>query len=489
VGQSGVQLSFRQYFRRFAEDHIVEISSDSITWTEVFNSGNVIPGNTTINNSTLVRFNISAIAGNQPNLWVRFHYVGAWDWFWAIDDIEISTLPSNDLVLEDYDIIPKIGLCYNAQVALPHLQDSLIFSAAIQNFGQNTQPNSRLNARVIGASPLYNLSTPGQSMVSNARDTVEVRPYFSLAGLTNGNYTLRMEVLSDSVDGSPADNVDTTLLTVTNDRISPFYPGSTVLGSIGTSSFSGEQDGVIVTSLINLTSSDTVTAVRVYLRSNSVAGGVLAVSIRDTAGLASSPAIEFPIIVESDLVTLTAADISRGYIDVPIPAILAGSPQDRVLAAGPYYAGAQLFSNTGNNHIRVLDDFSNEAFMPSYTSLVFLPVDGNWFSNGIAIGLAAIFGNPSSTSVQALETSSAKVYPNPFVNEVNWSLDLHHSAVVHARCYDVQGRLIAEGPQVHSEQGLLNYSASFGELPMAVYRVELWSEQGQIASRLMVKAK
>jgi hypothetical protein len=53
----------------------------------------------------------------------------------------------------------------------------------------------------------------------------------------------------------------------------------------------------------------------------------------------------------------------------------------------------------------------------------------------------------------------------------------------------VQGRLIAEGPQVHSEQGLLNYSASFGELPMAVYRVELWSEHGQIASRLMVKAK
>jgi len=378
VGQSGVQLSFRQYFRRFQEDHVVEISTDSITWTEIYNSSNVIPVNTTINNTALVRSNISAIAGNQPNLWVRFHYVGAWDWFWAIDDIEVSTLPPNDLVLEDYDIIPKIGLCYNAQMALPHLQDSLIFSAAIQNFGQNTQPNSRLNARVIGASPLYNQSSPGQSMLSNTRDTVEVRPYFNLAGLTTGNYTLRMEVLADSADGSPADNVDTTLLLVTNDRVSPYYPASTVLGSIGTSSFTDEEDGVIVTSLFNLTSSDTVTGVRVYLRSNSVAGGVLAVSIRDTAGLSSSPAIEFPIIVESDLVTLTTADISRGYIDVPIPAILAGSPQDRVLAAGPYYAGVQLFSNTGNNHIRIQDDLSNEAFMPSYTSLVYLPVDGNW---------------------------------------------------------------------------------------------------------------
>jgi hypothetical protein len=326
-------------------------------------------------------------------------------------------------------------------------------------------------------------------MLSNTRDTVEVRPYFNLAGLTTGNYTLRMEVLADSADGSPADNVDTTLLLVTNDRVSPYYPASTVLGSIGTSSFTGEEDGVIVTSLFNLTSSDTVTGVRVYLRSNSVAGGVLAVSIRDTAGLSSSPAIEFPIIVESDLVTLTTADISRGYIDVPIPAILAGSPQDRVLAAGPYYAGVQLFSNTGNNHIRIQDDLSNEAFMPSYTSLVYLPVDGNWYTNGTAMGLAAIFGNPSATSVQVLEANSAKVYPNPFVNEVHWSLDLKHSAEVFARCYDLQGRLLAEGPKVHAEQGIFNHSASFGELPMAVYRVEIWSEQGPIASRLMVKAK
>ncbi|MFM7031649.1 MAG: hypothetical protein ACKOX4_03910, partial [Bacteroidota bacterium] len=267
VGQSGVQLSFRQYFRRYLEDHIVEVSYDSTNWTEVYNSSNVIPTNTTIANTSLVRINISPIAANRPNVWVRFNYVGAWDWFWAIDDIEVSTLPPNDLVLEDYDIIPKIGLCYNAQMALPHLQDSLIFSAAIQNFGQNTQPNSRLNARVIGASPLYNQSSTGQSLPSNARDTVEVRPYFNLAGRPAGTYTLRMEVLSDSADGSPDNNVDTTMLLITNDRVSPFYPASTVLGSIGTSSFTDEEDGVIVTSLFNLTSSDTVTGVRVYLRS------------------------------------------------------------------------------------------------------------------------------------------------------------------------------------------------------------------------------
>jgi len=489
VGQSGVQLSFRQYFRRFYEDHVVEISTDSITWTEIYNSSNVIPVNTTINNTTLVRFNISAIAGNQPNLWVRFHYVGAWDWFWAIDDIEVSTLPPNDLVLEDYDIIPKIGLCYNAQMALPHLQDSLIFSAAIQNFGQNTQPNTRLNARVIGASPLYNQSSPGDSLPSNARDTVEVRPYFNLAGRPAGTYTLRMEVLSDSADGSPANNVDTTMLLITENRVSPYYPASTNLGSLGTSSFTNNADGIVLSSLFQLTSQDTVTHIRVYLRPNTVAGGFIAVSVRDTDGIASTPAVEFPIIVESDLYQVTPTDINRGYVDVFIPAVLAGSPQDRVLPAGPYYAAAQLFSSQGASHIRVFDDYSNEAFMPWYGSMVYLTSSSQWFSNGIALGLAAIFGNPSATSVQALEANSAKVYPNPFVNEVHWSLDLKQSAEVFARCFDLQGRLLAEGPKVHAEQGILNHSATFGELPMAVYRMELWSEQGPIASRLMVKAK
>ncbi|MFM8787327.1 MAG: hypothetical protein ACKOFE_06735, partial [Bacteroidota bacterium] len=489
VGQSGVQLSFRQYFRRFMEDHIVEVSYDSTNWTEVYNSSNVIPTNTTIANTSLVRINISPIAANRPNVWVRFNYVGAWDWFWAIDDIEVSTLPPNDLVLEDYDIIPKIGLCYNAQMALPHLQDSLIFSAAIQNFGQNTQPNSRLNARVIGASPLYNQSSTGQSLPSNARDTVEVRPYFNLAGRPAGTYTLRMEVLSDSADGSPANNVDTTMLLITENRVSPYYPASTNLGSLGTSSFTNNADGIVLSSLFQLTSQDTVTHIRVYLRSNTVAGGFIAVSVRDTDGIASTPAVEFPIIVESDLYQVTATDISRGYVDVFIPAVLAGSPQDRVLPAGPYYASAQLFSSQGASHIRVSDDYSNEAFMPWYGSMVYLTSSSQWFSNGIALGLAAIFGNPSATSIQVLEANSAKVYPNPFVDEVHWSLDLKHSAEVFARCYDLQGRLLAEGPKVHAEQGIFNHSATFGELPMAVYRVELWSEQGPIASRLMVKAK
>jgi hypothetical protein len=489
VGLSGVQLSFRHYFRRFAEDHVVEVSNDSLSWVSFYSSAALVARNTTINNSTLTRLNISSVAANQPQIWIRFRYVGAWDWFWAVDDIEIANLPPNDLILEDWDISPKVGLCFNAQMARAHLQDSLIFSGAVHNFGVNTQPNVRLNARAFqGASPLYNNNSPAVvGMSSNSRDTLEARPYLAMVNRPVGNYTLRIEALSDSTDGSPSNNVDTTLLMVTEDRISPFYPASTSLGTLGTSSFVGEEDGVIVTSLVNLSVQDTVTGIRVYLRSNTVPGGLIAVSMRDTDGIEGSPAIEFPVLVESDLTTVTAADVARGYLDIPIPAILAGVPQERILPAGPYYAAAQLFSNSATSHIRIPDDLSNEAFMPWYASMVYLPTDGSWYSNGIAMGIAALFS--STTSVQELGTSKNTVvaYPNPFRDEYHWKVILEQPAQVQSFCYDMQGRCVVQGPIVAADAGNLDYVTNTEQIPNGLYRVELRAGQQRLGSRLLVK--
>jgi len=489
VGQSGVQLSFRHYFRRFAEDHVVEVSNDSLSWVSFYSSSTQIPSNTTINNSTLTRLNISSVAANQPQIWVRFRYVGAWDWFWALDDVEIANLPPNDLVMEDWDIVPKVGLCFNAQMSRAQLQDSLIFSGAIHNFGVNTQPNVRVNARAFqGATPLYNTNSPAiVGMSSNARDTLESTPYWAMSGRPVGTYTLRIEALSDSTDGSPSNNIDTTMLLITEDRISPFYPASTSLGTLGTSSFTSEEDGVIVTSLINLSSQDTVTGIRVYLRSTTVPGGLIAVSMRDTDGIAGSPAIEFPVLVESDLITVTAADVARGYMDISIPTVLAGVPQERILPAGPYYAAAQLFSNSGANHIRIPDDLSNDAFMPWYASMVYLPTDGSWYSYGIAMGVAALFSN--TTSVRDLPSSSSapQAYPNPFKDELSWKLRLEQPTTLNLWCYDMQGRCVAQGPSISSEGGDVVYRSNLGHLPDGLYRVELRAGQNRLGSRIMVK--
>ena len=489
VGQSGVQLSFRHYFRRFAEDHVVEVSNDSLSWVSFYSSSTQIPRNTTINNSTLTRLNISSVAANQPQIWVRFRYVGAWDWFWALDDVEIANLPPNDLVMEDWDIVPKVGLCFNAQMSRAQLQDSLIFSGAIHNFGVNTQPNVRVNARAFqGATPLYNTNSPAiVGMSSNARDTLESTPYWAMSGRPVGTYTLRIEALSDSTDGSPSNNIDTTMLLITEDRISPFYPASTSLGTLGTSSFTSEEDGVIVTSLINLSSQDTVTGIRVYLRSTTVPGGLIAVSMRDTDGIAGSPAIEFPVLVESDLITVTAADVARGYMDISIPTVLAGVPQERILPAGPYYAAAQLFSNSGANHIRIPDDLSNDAFMPWYASMVYLPTDGSWYSNGIAMGVAALFSNTTSVRDLSSTGSAPQAYPNPFKDELSWKLRLEQPTTLNLWCYDMQGRCVAQGPSISSEGGDVVYRSNLGHLPDGLYRVELRAGQNRLGSRIMVK--
>ncbi|MFM9142555.1 MAG: T9SS type A sorting domain-containing protein, partial [Bacteroidota bacterium] len=199
-------------------------------------------------------------------------------------------------------------------------------------------------------------------------------------------------------------------------------------------------------------------------------------------------AIEFPVLVESDLTSVTAADVTRGYMDIPIPAILAGVPQDRILPAGPYYAAAQLFSNSAANHIRILDDYSNEAFMPWYASMVYLPTDGSWYSNGIAMGVAALFSSTTSVQEMGSNKNSAMAYPNPFQNEFHWKLRLESPAQVQSFCYDMQGRCVAQGSIIAADSGNLDYITSTEQIPNGLYRVEIRAGQQRLGSRLLVKS-
>lgn len=208
AGVSSVQLSFRHYFRRFMESHIVEVSTDSANWTAVYNSSQTVAVNTTIANTLQEIINISAVAANQANVWIRFRYEGAWDWFWAVDDIEISDLPQHDLILEDYAIIPTNRLAFYGTNLPGQLNDSLYFDAAIYNFGTATQTNVQLNSTVqLAAATLFNNTTNIGSLATTARDTVLSNAAFPLnAATVPGEYTATMTVAADSVDAAPANN-------------------------------------------------------------------------------------------------------------------------------------------------------------------------------------------------------------------------------------------------------------------------------------------
>lgn len=494
AGVAGVQLSFQHYFRRFQEQHIVEVSNDSTAWVEVYNSSVTIPVNTTIPNATLEEINISTVAANQANVWVRFRYVGAWDWFWAVDDVEISDLPPNDLKLEDYSIVSEKRLAFYGTNTPNHKTDSLTFLGAALNFGTNSQPNTRMNSTIMaGANTLFNNTSPGILLAGGARDTLESTGGFNLNTVNgSGELVARILLQSDSVDGSPANNEVSLRFNIGDSVMSVARPTAERTTTLGTSSFGADsQDGFIVASLIELSEQDTITGIKIRL-GNSTPGALIQISVRDTAGLFGTPAggITYPILMEADLYTLTSADTAAGYVIVPIPETLAGLPQNRVLAAGAYYVAAELYSSSGTAHIRVVDDLSYDRFQPTYASMIYISTDATWYTNGVSMAVEGVFGRvaASNSSVSELENGVFKfgaVYPNPAQNELNLPYTLKTNAEVKINVRDLTGRLVYELAAQQQNAGDQLLSMPLDQMRSGVYFVELLAN-GQLSRQKFV---
>lgn len=496
----GVQLRFQHYFRRFLEEHKVQVSSDSTNWTTVYNSNGIIPTNTTITNATNQRFNISSVAGGQANVWIRFHYVGAWDWFWAIDDIEVDNLPGNDLTLENYSAVNSNFLGFYGRYPANQLTDSLFFEGAIQNFGLNNQPNVKLNSKVErSGNVLYNNNSTTTTMPSGTRDTVASTANFPLSAMNaTGSYTITLTVSSDSTDGTPLDNTVTFPIGVTDTIMSVLAPTIARATTLGTLSFTNNADGIILASMIELSEADTITAVRLNL-GTSIPGAVITVSVRDTNGLAAgnyADPLSFSALAESEPYTLTAADTTAGFVNIPIPASLFGTPQNRVLQPGPYYVAAELISNAGASHVRVVDDLTYEKFMPFYSSIIFLPTppgaSSRWYTNGTGLGVSGVFGRiASNVSVNELDNRTFKfnhLYPNPAQNEVNVSFRLKEAANVTIRVRDIAGRVVAESVEGMLSEGGHKATLALNSLNAGMYFVEL-NANGAVASQKLVITK
>lgn len=482
VGINGVQLSFQHYFRRFQEQHIVEVSNDSTNWTIVYNSQASIPVNTTITNATLEEINISSVAANQANVWIRFRYVGVWDWFWAVDDVEISDLPPNDLKLEDYSFVSEKRLAFYGTNPKNHKNDSITFEAAVLNFGTNAQPNTRMTSTFSqGANVLFNNVSSGVLIAGGVRDTLTSSAGYNLNSFNGtGELSAKIVLSSDSVDGSPANNEITMTCSVGDTIMSVARPNPTRTTSLGTASFGADSyDGFIIMSLIETSETDTITHVRLRL-GTSTPGALIQITVRDTAGLFGTPpgGIDYPVLLEADLYTLTAADTQAREVVIPIPTTIGGIGQNRVLAAGAYFVAAELYSQNGANNIRIIDDLTYERFQPTYASLIYIPADATWYTNGISSAVEGVFANVGTTSVNELDNSTfsfKNVYPNPAQDVLNMVYTLKKDADVAIIIRDIAGRELAHRSAERQTIGEQRIEMDLHQLNSGIYFVELIS--------------
>ena len=135
--QTNVILCFQSYYRKGEANCSLEISNDSVNWQEYFVHTTLALTDCS-DNPDFVRVDISSIADNQPNVYVRFRYNGDQGYAWMIDDIVLMSKPDYDLELVDAHI---------NFFDFPHFYDSnLLWEDYYSRYGHYSQiPMSQMN--------------------------------------------------------------------------------------------------------------------------------------------------------------------------------------------------------------------------------------------------------------------------------------------------------------------------------------------------------
>ncbi|MES2588457.1 MAG: T9SS type A sorting domain-containing protein [Bacteroidota bacterium] len=187
-------LSFEQYHTRYLETTEVQVSGDNgANWT-IYDLNSSVATNTSTANPDLIELNISSVAGGQSQVLIRFHYVGAWDYGWAVDDIQISEALGNDIVLSK-GFTNDIINAYDYSVIAGSQLQPLTVGVIANNLGGTPAVGSTLNVVINdGTSDVYNTPTTFDLAIG-VTDTIWVATGFT--PVTNTSYTVSFSVAAD----------------------------------------------------------------------------------------------------------------------------------------------------------------------------------------------------------------------------------------------------------------------------------------------------
>ena len=153
---------------------------------------------------------ISEHAAKKPTVYLRFKWIGEYEYAWKIDDIMLSTndptLP-HDLAIHDIHFAPNYFQ--------PSTQkDEVHFQMYLDNNGTSTQTGVIAKASVwLDETNIFTTTVNLNDIPVGTSDSLIVFPD-SFIPIEDGEYTLRYSVTQDSTDATSADNVITEEFTI-----------------------------------------------------------------------------------------------------------------------------------------------------------------------------------------------------------------------------------------------------------------------------------
>lgn len=484
-----VVVEFETWYRRWNyERPCLVVSLDGVTWPEltpdtdisgmpnVFDLWPGFPDAASLDqNPTLMRVNISDVAGNQPQVWIRFHWTGTWGYAWFIDDVRVLEQPANDLVANSSYITHDGSGAEYGRIPQSQLMTDFTVGGELYNFGSANQNNVVATLDVVDGSSTSVFSATGNYAVAMSDSTYNMDDIATSSGiLATGLYEGSFTVESDeepSSAGTFGNNTHLRNFMVTSDRYSidgiGVHPaGYENLGALGTNSFTDAADGFMMLAYYNILQEVDIMGVEILLSNGTVAGGTIVVALHDTADVLADD-VTLPL-EQSDLIDVMQSHIDAGMITVMFDSPFTADP-------GAYFASVEMFSNTNANDIRILNDLT--VPQPNISSMIYIPNDAV-YTNGNAAAIRLITAdNVGIQSVELLDGIS--IFPNPSEGIVQINMDVQDT-------YSIEVMNIL-GELVHSTSVSSNTSIDLNEFGAGVFVVTVSTEKATYTERVIVQ--
>ncbi len=463
--QPFVRLNFQDYYRKFEDSCYVWVSTNpAFTTYSSFPvvTNNELTTNTYSANPENVHINISAAAGGQASVYIRFVTWGPDQgaYSWMIDDMTLSTMDSVDIALRKPSILyfpGGSGSQYSFGTMPAKMMDTVVPVTYVVNYGHTAFPAVSVNAKIFkGAANVYNATVPVNAPV-NAYDSLadfsngSPAYYFSN---TIGSYMVPFNV-NPAADAVTANNFDTTYYNVTDSALSENTPGSVATSSgyvhrPGSSAYSFSPATQFI---VPNGQSDTLTSVSVAFGQASKAGQVVGVQIYhfDGTNWVYDGLTQFRALVSGEISTSSTINYATFMVDevtIGGKIILAGGTNYAAVVKGssntdtvtvlegdnpaPYaitgYTGLQ---DTSNN-----DGSSSQEFGQGH-----LPY-GNDNTPFINLNFGVVQNRTGITNISG-NNFIGKAYPNPANTSVAVPFTLMEDGTVTATLSNVMGQVIS----------------------------------------------
>jgi hypothetical protein len=460
--EANVLLKFEQSHRRYAETTYVLWSTDGgATWNEVEVNGDMAV-NTNTSNPEVLQVNLSNEIGGQDSVRIGFKYTGNWDWFWAIDDVKITTPDDHDVALS--------GLYWGSTGAwgarLPYYQiptaqvTAIDFSGVIANNGllnQNATFGVQAGAFVGSSAPTL--------IPAFSSDTANCTTSFTPAA-ANATITVNAGVQIDSTDATPADNnIANAATIVVNPNV---YARD--LDDIASGSYN-QGFGFEVGNIFDMYATDEISAIDVYVHPGANVGTEMYVKLYSIDAQTG----DFVFVDESAPYTLGANDVDA-LLTLPLQ-----GGAFTLNAGEPYLVVAGSNGDGGATDDLIVGTCGqSEAQTTFYLDLT----DNTWYYTSATAMVRMNFSNASVNENSLL--NSFNVSPNPAAGSATIALSGKAGADATISIVDVTGKEVYN-TLVSSLNGTATVEVNTAAFGNGMYLVNVYSNGTKSSKKLIVR--